>query len=115
MSNINIQRAIENIRSTTTIFTPIVEVVVNAIEAIEEAKIENGLIRLKVRRSAQQELDAEDGDSKIVDVLIEDNGIGFTDENRASFDTLYSDRKIQKGGKGFGQGYRTKTCLHSMS
>lgn len=103
MSNINIQRAIENIRSTTTVFTPIVEVVVNAIEAIDEAKIDDGFIRLKVRRSAQQELDPEDGDSKIIDVLIEDNGIGFTDENRASFDTLYSDRKMQKGGKGFGR------------
>jgi nitrogen fixation/metabolism regulation signal transduction histidine kinase len=101
MSNINIQRAVENIRSTTTVFTPIVEVIVNAIEAIEEAKVSTGLIRLKVRRSSQQELDAEVCDSKILDVLVEDNGIGFTEENRASFDTLYSARKILKGGKGF--------------
>ncbi len=103
MSNINIQRAVENIRSTTTVFTPIVEVIVNAIEAIEEAKVPMGLIRLKVRRSSQQELDAEEGDSKILDVLVEDNGIGFTEENRASFDTLYSARKILQGGKGFGR------------
>ncbi|MFM0363084.1 ATP-binding protein [Paraburkholderia sediminicola] len=107
MSNINIQRAIDNIRSTTTVFTPIVEVVVNAIEAIEEARTNDGLIRLKVRRSSQQEMDLEEGDSKIIDVLVEDNGIGFTDENRMSFDTLYSDRKMQKGGKGFGR----FTCL----
>lgn len=107
MSNINIQRAVENIRSTTTVFTPIVEVIVNAIEAIEDAKVSTGLIRLKVRRSSQQELDAEEGDSKILDVLVEDNGIGFTEENRASFDTLYSARKILKGGKGFGR----FTCL----
>lgn len=107
MSNINIQRAVENIRSTTTVFTPIVEVIVNAIEAIEEARVSTGLIRLKVRRSSQRELDAEMGDSKILDVLVEDNGIGFTEENRASFDTLYSDRKILKGGKGFGR----FTCL----
>ncbi|WP_147394072.1 hypothetical protein [Paraburkholderia sp. BL23I1N1] len=79
MSNINIQRAIDNICSTTTIFTPIVEVVVNAIEAIEEADRADGLIRLKVCRSAQQELDSEESDSKIIDVLIEDNGIGFTE------------------------------------
>ena len=107
MSNINIQRAVENIRSTTTVFTPIVEVIVNAIEAIEEAKVSTGLIRLHVRRSSQQELDAQEGDSKILDVLVEDNGIGFTEENRASFDTLYSARKILKGGKGFGR----FTCL----
>lgn len=103
MSNINIQRAIENIRSTTTVFTPIVEIVVNAIDAIEEAKIGDGLIRLKVRRSGQQELNPEEGGSTIIDVIVEDNGIGFTDENRASFDTLYSDRKIHQGGKGFGR------------
>ena len=35
MSNVNIKRAVENIRLGTTIYTAIVEVVVNAIEAIE--------------------------------------------------------------------------------
>src|SRR5690606_4121676 len=34
---------------------------------------------------------------------IEDNGIGFTLEHRESFDTLYSDHKIDVGGKGFGR------------
>ncbi|GBC54731.1 hypothetical protein PSNTI_01790 [Stutzerimonas stutzeri] len=34
---------------------------------------------------------------------IEDNGIGFTDANRNSFDTLYTDLKIAEGGKGFGR------------
>lgn len=104
MSNINIQRAVENIRSNTTVFTPIVEAVVNAIEAIEEAGESHGVIRLKVHRSAQHELESEDMiDSRIQDVVIEDNGIGFTDANRASFDTLYSDLKIDKGCKGFGR------------
>ena len=31
---------------------------------------------------------------------MEDNGIGFTDENCLSFDTLFSDFKINEGGKG---------------
>ncbi len=34
---------------------------------------------------------------------IEDNGIGFTDAHRNSFDTLYTDLKITDGGKGFGR------------
>src|SRR5690606_39286847 len=38
---------------------------------------------------------------------IEDNGIGFTKKHRDSFDTLYTDEKIQQGGKGFGR----ITCL----
>ena len=107
MSNINIPRAVENIRSTTTVFTPIVEIIVNAIDAIEEARQPVGLIRLHVRRAAQQELELEDEGSRITDVTITDNGIGFTDANRKSFDTLYSAQKIYRGGKGFGR----LTCL----
>lgn len=107
MSNINIQRAVENIRSTTTVFTPIVEIIVNAIDAIEEARQPLGLIRLRVRRAAQQELEIEAEGSRINDVTIIDNGIGFTDANRKSFDTLYSAQKIYRGGKGFGR----LTCL----
>ena len=38
---------------------------------------------------------------------IEDNGIGFTDAHRDSFDTLYTDLRIKEGGKGFGR----FTCL----
>jgi len=105
MSNINIQRAIENIRSTTTVFTPIIEAIVNAIEAIEAAKGVQGLIQIRVRRSRQGEIDASE--SKILDVLVHDNGIGFTQENRESFDTLYSELKLKQGGKGFGR----FTCL----
>jgi hypothetical protein len=101
MSNINIQRAVENIRSTTTVFTPIVEVVVNAIEAIEAAQIADGLVQVKVKRSPQGEIDASE--SKIVDLTVQDNGIGFTKENRDSFDTLYSALKLPQGGKGFGR------------
>ena len=105
MSNINIQRAIENIRSTTTVFTPIVETVVNAIEAIEATPGTQGLVQIRVKRSPQGEIDASE--SRILDVLIQDNGIGFTEENRESFDTLYSALKLKQGGKGFGR----FTCL----
>ncbi|MFN3438677.1 MAG: ATP-binding protein [Acidovorax sp.] len=105
MSNVNIRRAIENIRSSTTVYTPIVETVVNAIEAIEAKDEANGTVEIRVRRSPQSEVD--DGESKILDVSVTDNGVGFTDENRNSFDTLYSDLKIKQGGKGFGR----FTCL----
>ncbi len=103
MSNINIQRAVENIRETTTVFTPIVETVVNAIQAIEAAGEPNGRIHLTVRRSSQMEGDPDGEGSQILDVIVSDNGIGFTQENRNSFDTLYSDQKIAHGGKGFGR------------
>lgn len=105
MSNVNIKRAIENIRANTTVYTPIVEVVVNAIQAIECGRTKPGRIAIRVMRDEQLEIDG--GRSEISGFEIEDNGIGFTDKNRESFDTLYSDQKIAEGGKGFGR----FTCL----
>ena len=112
MSNVNIKRAVENIKKAdTTVYTPVVEVLVNAIQAIEQKrKLENpptteGRVSVHVQRAAQQAID--DGLSEIIGFNIEDNGIGFVQENRDSFDTLYSDQKIAEGGKGFG----LFTCL----
>ena len=105
MSNVNVSRAVENIRANTTIYTAIVEVVVNAIQAIDAAATTNGSVSIRVYRSSQLETDGSLSD--IQSFEIEDNGIGFTDDNRDSFDTLYSDFKISDGGKGFGR----FTCL----
>lgn len=104
MSNVNIKRAVENIRSSTTIYTPIVETIVNGIDAIEAIKRLDGSVTVTIHRSVQD--DADDL-PKITDITIIDNGIGFNQENRDSFDTLYSDHKLTKGGKGFGR----FTCL----
>lgn len=105
MSNVNIKRVIENIKSSTTIYTPIVELIVNAIQAIESKNESQGEIKVVVKRSPQLEMNGSVPSIESIEVV--DNGIGFTDENRNSFDTLYSDYKIQKGGKGFGR----FTCL----
>ena len=102
MSNLNIKRVVEYIRSLTTVYTPIVETVVNAIEAIDERPPPNGgRIAIRVLRSQQIELDGSAPD--IVGFAIEDNGVGFTNEHRNSFDMLYTDLKIKQGGKGFGR------------
>ena len=105
MSNLNIKRAVENIRSGTNVYTPITEVVVNAIQAIEECDSENGVVEIRANRSAQMELD--EPLPEISGFTIIDNGIGFTDSHRESFDTLYTEHKLSEGGKGFGR----FTCL----
>ena len=105
MSKVNIKRAVENIRANTTVYTPIVEVVVNAIQAIESRGGQDGKIEIKVLRSEQLEIDGSLSDVRSFEIV--DNGIGFTDENRGSFDTLYTDLRIEDGGKGFGR----FTCL----
>lgn len=105
MSNVHILRAVENIKSNTTIYTPIIEVIVNSIQAIESSEIENGTVKITAIRSKQTESDGTL--PPIISLKITDNGIGFTQANRDSFDTFYSDHKIEIGGKGFGR----FTCL----
>lgn len=109
MSNVNIKRAVENIRSGTTVYTPLVEVIVNAIQAIEVKPAITGKVTVTVMRSSQNELNGKI--PTVVSFLVKDNGVGFDDENRDSFDTLYSDFKIGQGGKGFGR----FTCLKYFS
>jgi len=102
MSNVIIKRAVENIRSGTSVYTPIVELIVNAIQAIEEkGNIEKGNVEIIINRSDQ--IESDDSDRAIVGFTIIDNGIGFTAKNRESFDILYTDKKIKEGGKGFGR------------
>ena len=99
MSKINILGIVKNIKSKTNVYTPIVEAVVNSIEAID--KQENGKIEIVVHRENPLPL----GDSKpyIKSIEIIDNGVGFTQENTTSFDTYLSTTKIDIGGKGFGR------------
>lgn len=101
MSNVNIKRAIENIRSNTTVYTPIVEMIVNGIQAIDETGRKDGKVLVRAQRSTQSELDGSL--PEVISFDIEDNGIGFTDTHRKSFDELYTDYKITEGGKGFGR------------
>ena len=101
MSQLNIKGLVENIKARTNIYTPIVEAVVNSIQAIDESGREDGEILITVKRSNQGTLGFALAD--ISSIEIQDNGVGFNEIHRNSFDTLYSDLKIKKGGKGFGR------------
>ena len=83
------------------VYTPVVEMVVNAIQAIDDSQRRDGNISVRVLRESQTELDGSLPD--VMGFEIQDNGIGFTDEHRESFDTLYTDQRISEGGKGFGR------------
>ena len=105
MSNVNVKRLVENIRSGTNVYTPLVELVVNAIQAIDTKGIQNGLVEIEVLRNPQT--DMTDHLEDVDGFVVKDNGIGFTKTNRDAFDTLYTEQKIADGGKGFGR----FTCL----
>lgn len=105
MSNVNVRRLVDNIRSGTNIYTPLVELIVNAIQAIDAKGIPNGLVEIEVLRNGQA--DVLDRLEDVDGFVVKDNGIGFTRSNRDAFDTLYTEQKIADGGKGFGR----FTCL----
>ncbi|MDJ0448828.1 ATP-binding protein [Methylocystis sp. JR02] len=105
MSNVNIKRLVENIRSGTNVYTPVVELIVNSIQAIDETKSCRGLVDIQIKRDGPEDLIER---LRSVDgFIVSDNGVGFNQRNRDSFDELYSEQKKPDGGKGFGR----FTCL----
>lgn len=101
MSKINIDGIVKDIRTRTTYITPLVEAVCNSIDAIG-AKADGQIDILIKREEPLPEIESKAlGDIIAIDVI--DNGIGFTEANRESFDTYRSDMKISQGGKGFGR------------
>ncbi len=105
MSNINIKRLIENIRSGTNVYTPVVELIVNAIQAIDETKSSIGKIDIQIKRDGNEDL--IDGLRGVDGFVVTDNGAGFNQLNRDLFDELFTEQKKEDGGKGFGR----FTCL----
>ncbi|MCY4171486.1 MAG: ATP-binding protein [Bacteroidetes bacterium] len=102
MSKINIGRAVNNILPRTTAYTPLVEVIVNAIESIQEAERgSDGQVHIRVLRSKQRDVEARL--HSVEGFEITDNGVGFNDVHLDAFDTLYTDQKINQGGRGFGR------------
>ena len=102
MSRLNIIGIVKGIRSKTNVYTPIIEAVVNAIDSIYESGRKDGEITILIKREA--EFSFGDGNLPAVQSIeVIDNGVGFTQKNRDSFDTFYSDMKIARGGKGFGR------------
>lgn len=83
---------------------PLYEAVVNAIQAIEDAKEINGRIEIGILRDNKQGLITDDkSTAEITGFSVSDNGVGFTNANFASFWTSDSKYKYERGGKGIGR------------
>lgn len=83
---------------------PLFEAVVNSVHAINAAPNGTGEIRVRVDRALT--LGLSDEGSRLPDVTgftVEDTGIGFTETNFESFDTMDSRAKAALGGKGVGR------------
>lgn len=70
MSNVNVKRLVDNIRSGTNVYTPLVELVVNAIQAIDNKGAGKGLVQINVLRNGQEDM---------IDRLEEVDGFVVTD------------------------------------
>lgn len=104
----------------TEALLPVFEAVVNSIHAIEDRKQFNEgkiLVRVIHEKDIQKplELDGDESSSgtseefrKIINFEIEDNGIGFNNDNFESFKTAESTFKLERGGKGVGRFYYLK-------
>ncbi len=86
---------------------PLFEAIVNSIHAIEDAGVKDGKIRVDIDRAHPQRVIEFEGSAvapnPIQSFVVEDNGIGFTDENYRSFQTSDTTAKATKGGKGVGR------------
>lgn len=81
---------------------PLFEAIVNSIQSINEAHISNGEIIITIERE-QDQLTFGDWETNIDNIIIQDNGRGFTTENFKSFNTYASDFKKTLGCKGVGR------------
>lgn len=88
--------------NTTNVYTPLIEAIVNSIQAIEDRWNEDGEIIITLTREGQWVLSLDDeAIPEIVSIAIEDNWIWFNPVNIESFDELYSELKIERWCKGF--------------
>lgn len=103
MSHLKIKGIVDNIKERTNIYSPLIEAIVNSLEAIGETGRTDGEIKIILKREIPPLAFDNSALPDIFSLEIRDNGIGFNDRNRDSFDTLYTDLKIKNGGKGFGR------------
>lgn len=85
---------------------PVFEAIVNSIHAIEDTKVPSGKIEITIQRTPQSSISFEEEIKRNVEIIgftIEDNGIGFTEENYKSFKREYSTYKANRGGLGIGR------------
>jgi hypothetical protein len=87
---------------------PLFEAINNSIQAIEDAKVSEGKIRIEIIRTdktvfSAAKVKSEQQADNIDEFIIRDNGIGFDDRNFLAFQTSDTTSKVGRGGKGIGR------------
>lgn len=82
---------------------PLYEAIVNSIQSISQSEISNGYVHVIIERENNPSLFDDAWETDIENVVVTDNGMGFTDDNFKSFNTYASDFKKMLGCKGVGR------------
>ncbi len=102
----NLKNRVRNLRfQRVSRLTPLFEAVSNSLHAVGATTRNEGQIRVSLERADQEEMSAGLGESikPIVNIIITDNGEGFTEKNWAAFKELDTGNKEQLGSKGIGR------------
>lgn len=81
---------------------PLYEAIVNSIQSINQSGISDGVIRICIERDNNPSL-FETWETDIENIVIQDNGSGFNEDNFKSFNTYATDFKKMLGCKGVGR------------
>lgn len=103
---LNFKRLLDiNFNNSKDPLTAINEAIVNSIQSIEELGIKNnGSIDVFIQRvNDPLKFNKLEKNKNIENIIITDNGSGFTEANFLSFSTYASELKINKGCKGIGR------------
>lgn len=104
---LDIKGQLNNIRlNNNKVLWPLFEAVVNSIHAIDDSpNCDKGKIIISALREKTEQIAIKDTEvlGHFKSFIIEDNGVGFNEENYKSFNTAYSTFKIKKGCKGIGR------------
>jgi hypothetical protein len=102
---LNVRRKVREINlKANDLLLPLYEVIVNAIQAIEDKKEINGLIKIEIIRNKEQiKIEKYDNIYPISSFIVSDNGVGFNQIEFTAFNDAYTERKLARGGKGVGR------------
>lgn len=86
---------------------PVFEAIMNSVQAIEDAgPTPSHKIIVTITREPGR---LDDKEPAIYSVAVTDTGVGFDDNHFASFNELYSEHRLEQGGKGIGRTLWLKT------
>ena len=92
---------LRNIGKLTNWFMAVAEAITNSLDAVQDSG-SSGSIEVVLQR-AESLLPEDPRSGPVLNVLIRDTGIGFTEANFESFCTADSLQKLERGGKGVGR------------